>query len=57
MLARRAKHSLEMLCWIRLQVEIPVTLSGIFVLGVNHGLLCVLFMLYTFHTEKKNASQ
>lgn len=36
MLARRAKHSLEMLCWIRLQVEIPVTLSSIFSLGGNH---------------------
>lgn len=29
-LARRVEHSLEMLCWIRLQVEIPVILSGIF---------------------------
>lgn len=35
MLARRAEHSMEMLCWIRLQIEISVFLSGILFLEVK----------------------
>ena len=29
-LVRRAKHSIEMRCWIRPQAEMPAVLSGIF---------------------------